>query len=202
MVKTLGQVGGILAVRPAPRGRVADAGSAGPTSTSGRIARQADGRRGPAHPSSSADPKRQALHRPGMVGEPVLRFPQAGLSAHRPTGPNDLVEDADGLDPHTRQKAEFYIKQIANAIVAVEFRADQSGTAARDAVAPMRENLVRGMHMLAEDIEAGGATSRSGRSDATKFEVGRNLAITPGKVDFPERADAAHPVRADRPRRC
>ena len=27
-----------------------------------------------------------------------------------------LVKDAEGVDPHTRQKAEFYVKQIANAI--------------------------------------------------------------------------------------
>src|SRR5204862_7632919 len=28
----------------------------------------------------------------------------------------DLVKGAEGLDPHTRQKAEFYVKQIANAV--------------------------------------------------------------------------------------
>jgi polyhydroxyalkanoate synthase len=44
------------------------------------------------------------------------------------------------------------------------------------------ENLVRGTHMLAEDIEAGGGELRIRQSDATKFEVGRNLAVTPGKV--------------------
>ena len=44
------------------------------------------------------------------------------------------------------------------------------------------ENLVRGTHMLAEDIEAGGGELKIRQSDATKFEVGRNLAVTPGKV--------------------
>ena len=29
---------------------------------------------------------------------------------------NHLVTDADGLDPHTRHKAEFYVRQIANAL--------------------------------------------------------------------------------------
>ena len=33
-----------------------------------------------------ARPARQALRRSGMVVEPVLRLPQAGLSAHRPLG--------------------------------------------------------------------------------------------------------------------
>ena len=48
--------------------------------------REAHGRRtdGPGRKARSA---RQALRRPGMVHEPVLRFPQAGLSAHDATGP-------------------------------------------------------------------------------------------------------------------
>ena len=52
------------------------------------------------------------------------------------------------------------------------------------------------MHMLAEDIEAGGGDLKIRQSDAAKFEVGRNLAIDARQGDLPERADAAHPVRA------
>ncbi len=33
----------------------------------------------------------------------------------------DLVRNADGLDPHTRKKAEFYIKQITNALAPSNF---------------------------------------------------------------------------------
>ena len=40
------------------------------------------------------------------------------------------------------------------------------------------------MHMLAEDIEAGGGDLKIRQSDASTFEVGRNLAMTPGKVIF------------------
>ncbi len=46
------------------------------------------------------------------------------------------------------------------------------------------ENLVRGTQMLAEDIEAGGGELKIRQSDMSKFEVGRNLAITPGKVIY------------------
>ena len=40
------------------------------------------------------------------------------------------------------------------------------------------------MHMLAEDIEAGHGDLKIRQSDSSKFEVGRNLALTPGKVIF------------------
>ena len=38
--------------------------------------------------------------------------------------------------------------------------------------------------MLADDIEAGGGDLKIRQSDLTTFEVGRNLAVTPGKVIF------------------
>jgi polyhydroxyalkanoate synthase len=46
------------------------------------------------------------------------------------------------------------------------------------------ENLVRGMQLLAEDIERGSGRLKIRQTDATKFEVGQNLAITPGKVIY------------------
>src|SRR5690606_1038974 len=49
-------------------------------------------------------------------------------------------------------------------------------------VASHGENLTRGMRMLAEDITAGHGELKLRQSDTTRFEVGRNLATTPGKV--------------------
>ena len=43
---------------------------------------------------------------------------------------------------------------------------------------------MRGMSMLAEDIEAGRGELRIRQSDPTRFKVGVNLANTPGKVIF------------------
>ncbi len=94
-----------------------------------------------------------------------------------------LVQNAEGLDPHTRQKAEFYVKQIANAISPSNFVLTNPELF-RETVSSNAENLVRGMHMLAEDIQAGGGDLRIRQSDASKFEVGRNLAVSPGKVIF------------------
>jgi poly[(R)-3-hydroxyalkanoate] polymerase subunit PhaC len=94
-----------------------------------------------------------------------------------------LVKDAKGLDPHTRQKAEFYVRQIINAISPSNFVLTNPELL-RETLGSNAENLARGMHMLAEDIEAGGGDIKIRQSDPSKFEVGRNLAITPGKVVF------------------
>jgi len=54
----------------------------------------------------------------------------------------------------------------------------------RETLTSNAENLVRGMHMLAEDVAAGGGKLKIRQSDSSMFGVGRNLATTPGKVIF------------------
>jgi polyhydroxyalkanoate synthase len=94
-----------------------------------------------------------------------------------------LVKDADGLDPMTRQKAEFYMRQIVNAVAPSNFVLTNPELL-RETLSSNAGNLARGMHMLAEDIEAGGGDLKIRQTDPSMFEVGRNLAITPGKVIF------------------
>ena len=96
---------------------------------------------------------------------------------------NKLVHDAKGLDPHTQQKAEFYVRQIANAIAPSNFILTNPELL-RETLSSNAANLARGMHMLAEDIAAGHGELKIRQSDAKMFEVGRNLALTPGKVIF------------------
>jgi polyhydroxyalkanoate synthase len=94
-----------------------------------------------------------------------------------------LVADAADLDPHTRQKAEFYVRQITNAVSPSNFVLTNPELL-RETVLSNADNLVRGMRMLAEDIESGGGDLKIRQSDASMFAVGRNLATTPGKVIF------------------
>jgi len=94
-----------------------------------------------------------------------------------------LVKDAAGVDEATRKKAEFYVKQIANAISPSNFVLTNPELL-RETLSSNAENLVRGMHMLSEDIKAGHGTLKIRQSDLSMFDVGRNLALTPGKVVF------------------
>src|SRR6266851_2818798 len=95
----------------------------------------------------------------------------------------DLVRNADGLDPHTRKKAEFYVQQISNAIAPSNFVLTNPEVL-RETLASSGDNLVRGMKMLAEDIEAGGGMLRIRQSDPSNLVVGVNMATTPGKVIY------------------
>ena len=94
-----------------------------------------------------------------------------------------LVKDAAGIDEHTRKKAEFYVKQIANAISPSNFVLTNPELL-RETLSSNGENLVRGMHMLSEDIKAGQGVLKIRQSDPSMFDVGKNLATTPGKVVF------------------
>ncbi|MGJ4939511.1 PHA/PHB synthase family protein [Bradyrhizobium sp. HKCCYLS1011] len=95
----------------------------------------------------------------------------------------DLVHNAEGLDPQTRKKAEFYVNQITNALAPSNFVLTNPEVL-RHTVSSSGENLVRGMQMLAEDIEAGKGMLKIRQSDPANLEVGVNMATTPGKVIF------------------
>jgi polyhydroxyalkanoate synthase len=92
----------------------------------------------------------------------------------------DLVDHADGLDEHTRHKAGFYVKQIANAISPSNFVLTNPELF-RETVASNGENLVRGMKMLAEDIAAGKGDLKLRQTDYSKFEIGKNIATDAGQ---------------------
>ncbi|MGX7873096.1 class I poly(R)-hydroxyalkanoic acid synthase [Mesorhizobium sp. ORM6] len=94
---------------------------------------------------------------------------------------SELVEHAEGLDEHTRHKASFYVKQVSNAISPSNFILTNPELF-RETVASNGENLVRGMKMLAEDIAAGKGDLKLRQADYSPFEIGRNIATTPGKV--------------------
>jgi polyhydroxyalkanoate synthase subunit PhaC len=92
-----------------------------------------------------------------------------------------LVTQADGLDDHTRQKAAFYVKQITAALSPANFVLTNP-VLYKETVAQNGANLVEGMKKLAEDIQSGHGDLRIRQTDMTKFKVGENMAVTPGKV--------------------
>lgn len=94
-----------------------------------------------------------------------------------------LVSEADSLDEQTRQKAEFYVRQIAAALSPANF-VFSNPKLLRETLKSRGENLVRGLELLAEDLQAGKGELRIRHSADSGFELGKTLAVTPGKVVF------------------
>jgi len=95
----------------------------------------------------------------------------------------ELVRDAEGLDPHTRRKAEFYVQQVTDALSPSNFVLTNPEVL-RETLATSGDNLARGLEMLAEDVAAGHGMLKIRQSDPANLVVGVNMATTPGKVIY------------------
>jgi polyhydroxyalkanoate synthase len=134
----------------------------------------------PTTPAVSADPRDKRFGDPEWNDNQFFDFVKQIYLITSQWAEQLVVEAAD-LDDHTRHKADFYVKQIANALSPSNFVLTNPELL-RETLESNGENLVRGMKLLAEDIEAGKGDLKIRQSDPTKFKVGKNLGITPGKV--------------------
>jgi polyhydroxyalkanoate synthase subunit PhaC len=91
------------------------------------------------------------------------------------------LADTSGLDERTKQRAEYYLRQISSAISPSNFPATNPEVV-RETLQSNGANLVKGMELLIADMERSGDLLKISQTDTTAFEVGRNLAVTPGKV--------------------
>jgi len=89
-----------------------------------------------------------------------------------------LVEAAQ-LDEPAKDRARFAVRQWVDAMSPTNFAATNPAALAA-AVASQGESMTRGLANLLGDMYKG----RISQSDDSAFEVGRNLAVTPGDVVF------------------
>jgi len=83
------------------------------------------------------------------------------------------------VPPVDRQRLEFITRQYLDAIAPTNFPATNPDVLAK-AMATEGASVVQGLRNLAEDTERGRITM----TDEAAFAVGRNLAMTPGRVVF------------------
>ena len=95
----------------------------------------------------------------------------------------DLARKTEGVDERTQKKAIFYLEQMLAALSPSNF-ALTNPEVVRATIATNAENLVKGMTQFAEDLDQSGDLLRISQTDLDAFKVGRDLAITPGKVVF------------------
>jgi polyhydroxyalkanoate synthase len=92
-----------------------------------------------------------------------------------------LREAVDGakLEPRTKRKLEFFTRQFIDAMSPANF-AWSNPEALKLAAESEGESLAQGLRNLAADLDKGMVSM----TDESAFEVGRNLAITPGAVIY------------------
>ncbi len=95
----------------------------------------------------------------------------------------DMVQTADGVDAHTKQKAMFYVENLLNAFAPTNFPATNPEVL-KSTLASHGENLVRGLENLRADMDTPDGRLRIKQVDGSGFKLGENIAVTPGKVVF------------------
>jgi polyhydroxyalkanoate synthase subunit PhaC len=95
----------------------------------------------------------------------------------------DMLGRTEGLDERTRQRAEFYLKQVMSAMSPSNFPLTNP-VVMRETFSSSGQNLVQGMSNLVHDLERSGDLLNISQTDVEAFEVGRNVATAPGKVVF------------------
>ena len=87
------------------------------------------------------------------------------------------VDEVEGLDAESRQKARFAVRNFVDAMSPSNFALTNPQVLKRT-IESRGENLLKGLANMLDDIAAGQLT----QTKPGVFEVGRNLATTPGKV--------------------
>ena len=95
---------------------------------------------------------------------------------------HDTVSTTDGLDDQTQQKVNFFTRQYIDALSPSNF-AMTNPEVFRETVKSHGQNLIKGLNNLLHDVDANG-NLRIRMTDTSAFEMGKNVATTPGKVVF------------------
>jgi polyhydroxyalkanoate synthase len=96
---------------------------------------------------------------------------------------HDQVGSVEGMSESAKKKVDFFTRQYIDALAPSNF-ALTNPEVFRETVASGGQNLVRGLNNLLDDIERGNGQLRISMTDTKAFELGVNIATTPGKVVF------------------
>ncbi|WP_238474132.1 PHA/PHB synthase family protein [Altericroceibacterium spongiae] len=89
----------------------------------------------------------------------------------------EMVDDVDGIAPQERDQLRFATRCVLDAMSPANYPLVNPAVLERT-IETRGANLVKGMERLAIDLEKGQLT----HTDRSQFELGKNVAATPGKV--------------------
>ena len=96
---------------------------------------------------------------------------------------NDMVADVEGFDDKTKKKLQFYTRQFVDALSPSNF-ALTNPEVVRATIESGGENLINGLKNMLGDLERGKGKLSIRMTDLDAFELGKNVATTPGKVVY------------------
>ena len=98
---------------------------------------------------------------------------------------NTSVSKIEGLDEKTSKEVEFYTKQMVDALSPSNFVLTNPDVL-EETVKTKGQNLVKGFENMLEDMKRndGAGVTNFKMTDFDQFTIGKNIAITPGKVIF------------------
>ena len=95
----------------------------------------------------------------------------------------ELVDGVDGLDEGKARKLAFATDQIIDALSPTNFAATNPAVL-RETVESNGQNVLDGLSNLLSDLNRSNGSLDIAMTDMEAFEVGGNLAVTPGKVVY------------------
>jgi len=96
------------------------------------------------------------------------------------------VQDVEDMEPREKQRLHYFSRQIIDMMSPTNFLATNPDALQR-AVDTEGESLIKGLENLISDLEANNGEMIVRLADEEAFELGGNIATTPGKVVFRNR---------------
>ena len=93
------------------------------------------------------------------------------------------VGGVEGLDPMNKEKVDFFTRQFLSAMSPSNF-ALTNPTVLKKTRESGGQNLLEGLENLLSDLERGRGRLKISMTDEAAFEVGKNVAASPGKVVY------------------
>jgi polyhydroxyalkanoate synthase len=93
------------------------------------------------------------------------------------------IRNIEGVDPETARKAQFYTRQMLDALSPTNCAATNP-VVLKATVESRGENLINGLRHMLEDLERGEGRLNLKMSDLSAFRLGENIAASPGKVVY------------------
>ena len=90
---------------------------------------------------------------------------------------------AEGLDQKKKEQINFYTRQFVDALAPTNFVMTNPDVW-KKTVESKGENLVKGFQNILDDLERGEGRLKTRMVDTSAFELGKNVAVTPGKIVY------------------